>query len=154
MKTTFITNFRYGGNIVKKVYLGKNLVWQCDSVSGEANSTSFAMASFNANILKELSGETDFATFDNVGAHLPEAVFTFGKSDLSYKIDSTLKLIETLLLYGTTKSKSGSDAISRVLESLNIGALSQSTSDGLSHGRVFISDGIQTNTIIKVWRTR
>lgn len=142
----FVTNIRYGNRLVKKVYLGKKLVWKCIDMQGDAESTIYAHAYFNGIIINSIGGEADSFTQDEAKSNLLQ--LSLMKSDdertKSYT-DSTIKLFELLLLCADGESHSNNDAIMLNLDVILLNGISDSKSDETITGKVFDIDNISTN---------
>ena len=168
----YVNDIRFGKLPVKKLYLGKKLVWQRISLLGDAELTSNASAHFYITTIAELIGEAksmfngdifaaspkssimlgnSASTFnDSVLASMLEITMMIGDSDSKINTDSKGSLVCPDDIAGDTNSVSINNAIGYVLEAILSAGLSNSNSDNTSMSRIIDAIVMQSDGVSKV----
>lgn len=102
-KIPLITNFRYGDKIVKRVYLGKKKVWECDFTKGETALQTIATASTQMPTLNFTKGEAFHTTRTDNPIQVDEAILSFGLTDSVSLGKATIHLGEILFFSSFAK---------------------------------------------------
>lgn len=99
-KATFITNIRYGGLPVRKVYLGDKLVWQCIETLGESEIYLQSKGMIHAHnpIFSAGNANNDFYT--DARSKIFDSILSDGNFSVSLNIDSNTKSCESILSDG------------------------------------------------------
>lgn len=107
-----ITNFRYGGKLVKKVYLGSTLIWKCIDTLGYDESQSSGKALFYLPKLDGATGLTSSSTEAISQAGVLEFNFISGKTALDSDLKATADLLQAIVSLGQSKDESKNLALS------------------------------------------
>lgn len=168
----YVNNIRFGGLPVKKLYLGKKLVWQCTSLLGDTESESSASAHFYMTVIAELIGEAknkfnsdvfaaspkssimlgnSASTFnDNTIASILQITMLIGDSNSKIKTDAKGMLIQPDYIAGDVKSVSSDNVIGYVLEAILSAGLANSKSDNTSKNNLIDAIIMKSDGVSKV----
>ena len=97
-KYLYVTNIQYGELSIRKVYLGETLIWQCDIMTGSAESTSYTQGGVYKTIALDMSSEVQNVFDENAEARVLEVTLLIGKEDSTSMTNSFAHLGRMLRL--------------------------------------------------------
>ena len=99
----YVVNFRYGGRPVKRVYVGKKLVWQCLDLQGQ-NESKFHTSLIIYNLIdKIVVGNSKNFLLDSGLMNSVELVIATGKAENFSNSADVCNILNTILLSELTK---------------------------------------------------
>lgn len=137
-----ITNFRYGGKLVKKVYLGSTLIWKCIDTLGYDESQSSGKALFYLPKLDGATGLTSSLTEAIGQAGVLEFSFISGKTASDSDLKATADLLQTIVSLGQSKDESKNLALSNQIPASLLKSKIEFATPGLYFGSFVKSKNI------------